>query len=290
MNEPPSINSLPASHREALRSFANYLSSHYPPEEVYRAKYPDRSPLLDRLRQTPELILSQAGLPPDPWQTALLRSTSDRILMLVTRQGGKTQTASGIALKKALFKPGLILLLSPTQRQSSELFRDKLLPLWAAVSPHVPVTSVRESALQMELSNGSRIVALPGDEKTIRGYSNAKCLIVDEASRVEDALYYSIRPMLAVSQGTLVALSTPWGKRGWFYDAWRGEEKWERVRVTADQCPRITSEFLAEERREIGDRWYRQEYECSFEDTVDAVFLHDDIEAMVTPGIEPLRI
>ena len=54
--------------------------------------------------------------------------------------------------------------------------------------------------------------------------------------------------MLAVSGGRLIALSTPFGKRGWFHAAWRSAEDWDRVKVTAEQCPRISAEFLVEER------------------------------------------
>jgi hypothetical protein len=65
----------------------------------------------------------------------------------------------------------------------------------------------------MTLANGSRIISLPGDEETIRGYSGVRRLIVDEASRVLDPLYFAIRPMRApmraVSQGRMICLSTP---------------------------------------------------------------------------------
>jgi hypothetical protein len=94
--------------------------------------------------------------------------------------------------------------------------------------------------------------------------------------------------MLAVSQGRLVALSTPFGKRGWFHDEWHGQGPWERVKIVADQCPRITAEFLAEERRALGERWYRQEYLCSFEDTIDAVFAYEDIQAALKNDVTPL--
>jgi hypothetical protein len=94
--------------------------------------------------------------------------------------------------------------------------------------------------------------------------------------------------MLAVSQGRLVALSTPFGKRGWFHDEWYGEGFWERVKITAPECPRIPAEFLAEERRALGERWYRQEFLCSFEDTIDAVFAYEDIQAALDNDLEPL--
>ena len=89
-----------------------------------------------------------------------------------------------------------------------------------------------------------------------------RLLAVDEAARVADELYYSVRPMLAVSGGRLVALSTPFGTRGWWYEAWRSEETWERFEVPAAECPRISKEFLEEERRSMGEWWYQQEYEC----------------------------
>jgi hypothetical protein len=89
-------------------------------------------------------------------------------------------------------------------------------------------------------------------------------LIIDEAARVPDALYRSIRPMLAVSQGRIVALSTPFGKRGWFYEEWQGTAPWERYRVPANEVPRISKEFLEQERAALGDLWFRQEYCCDF--------------------------
>jgi hypothetical protein len=92
--------------------------------------------------------------------------------------------------------------------------------------------------------------------------------------------------MLAVSNGRLLAMSTPFGKRGWFYEAWVSQQPWTRIKITALECPRIPPEFLAEEAQSIGERWFRQEYLCSWEDTVDAVFRESDIEAAIARGNE----
>jgi hypothetical protein len=188
--------------------------------------------------------------------------------------------AAALAVKAALLEaPALVLLLSPTLRQSGELFRDKILTFYNRLGRPVRVT--QESSLQMTLANGSRIISLPGDEETIRGYSGVRLLIVDEASRVLDPLYFAIRPMRAVSQGRMICLSTPWGRRGWFFETWHGKEEWQRVRITAQECPRISKEFLAEERMAIGERWFEQEYECRFLDTINSVFNYEDIMAAV---------
>jgi hypothetical protein len=194
--------------------------------------------------------------------------------------------SAALALHTALVQPRApVLLLSPSLRQSSELFR-KVLDLFNALDRPLRVTA--ESALRLELANGSRVVSLPGDEKNIRGYSGVALLVIDEAARVEDALYYAVRPMLAVSRGRLVALSTPFGKRGWFHDEWHGAGAWERVKVTADECPRIAPAFLAEERRALGERWFAQEYLCDFSECVDAVFAYGDIQAALSNDVQPL--
>ena len=131
-------------------------------------------------------------------------------------------------------------------------------------------------------------MSLPGQESTIRGYAGVSLLIVDEAARVADDLYFSIRPMLAVSQGRLIALSTPFGKRGWFYREWVEGQGWERHKITATDCPRISPEFLEEERRSMPAAWFAAEYMCEFTEAVDNVFSFDQIAAAVTDEVEPL--
>src|SRR5829696_7651424 len=209
----------------------------------------------------------EVGLEPDPWQENLLRSGSDRVLLNCSRQSGKSTMSGVIALHRALYHPGsLILCLAPALRQSQELF-GKIAGFYRDLER--PVLPQAERKLSLELENGSRIVTLPGTEKTIRGFSGASLLVVDEAARVEDGLYYAVRPMLAVSGGALLMLSTPAGKRGAFYEEWTNGEGWERYGVPATDCPRIGEDFLEEEWRTLPTRIFRQEYECSFEDLED---------------------
>jgi hypothetical protein len=232
----------------------------------------------------PVAFAAAAGITPDDWQQQLLRSSAPRILMNITRQGGKSTTAGVLALHTALYEPGsLVLMVSPTQRQSGELFR-KALAIYRTLGR--PVDAESESALQLELENGSRMVALPGKEGSIRSFSGVRLLLIDEASRVADDLYYSVRPMLAVSQGRLVTLSTPFGTRGWWYEAWRGAETWERYEVPATDCPRIPASFLEEEQRTLGEFWYRQEYLCEFLDAASSAFRREDIDRIVNKELE----
>jgi hypothetical protein len=191
-----------------------------------------------------------------------------------------------LALHKALLVPGsLILILAPAERQAKELF-SKVAAAYQALGHIIPADSYRK--MGMELANGSRIEALPGTEKTIRGFSGVDLLLVDEASRVADELYYAVRPMLAVSGGRLMMLSTPYGRRGVFFEEWTGDGAWERYEVPAGQCPRISETFLEEERGALPRRVFRQEYECSFEETDDQVFSHADVQAAISSEVTPL--
>lgn len=241
---------------------------------------------LEAVRSDRASVLSRAGVTPDPWQGSHLRTRPERALLLCSRQSGKSTGAAADGLATALTEPGsLVLILSPTLRQSVELFR-KAVGLYRALRR--PVAAVRVNQTSLELGNGSRIVALPGDPDGIVGYSAPRLVVIDEAARVRDELYLAVRPMLAVGRGRLLCCSTPFGQRGWFHAAWTGAEPWERVLVRATDCPRITPAFLAAERVALGDRWFRQDYGCEFTDASDAVFAYDDILRAVTGDVAPL--
>jgi hypothetical protein len=229
--------------------------------------------------------MADAGYTPDPWQRDLLRSDARRVLLLTCRQAGKSTTAGFLALKETLLNPGLTaLVVSPSQRQSAELFRRTM----DAFNRLGRLAGVRaESALRVEFANRSRVISLPASEGGIRGFT-AGLVILDEAARIPDPLVAAVRPMLSTTGGKLVCLSTAFAKSGFFYDQWVGAEQWQRVRVTAAMNPRITPEFLAEERRVLGPRWFAMEYECVFGDDVAAVFSTEDVRAAMDGTLQPL--
>jgi Terminase large subunit, T4likevirus-type, N-terminal len=205
------------------------------------------------------------------------------MVLNASRQSGKSTIVALLNLHTAMYVPNsLCLMLSPTLRQSGELFRKAKDLIGHVETCRLP----EESTLSLRLANGSRIVSLPGREGSVRGYSDVRLLSIDEASRVPDELYMACRPMLAVSGGRLVAMSTPFGTRGWWYVAWRSNEGWERYEVPAEECPRISAEFLAEERRTIGEWWYRQEYGCEFLDAQSAAFTREDVNRAFRQQVE----
>jgi len=199
---------------------------------------------------------------PDPWQEKFLRSHAPRICLNCSRQSGKSTSVAVLAIWEAIYKPkSTIVLDSPSLRQSQELMM-KFSEFLSLVDQSVKLDS--DTKLSVRFANGSRVIALPGSEKTIRGISAVTLLVLDEASRIPDELYGAVRPMLAVSKGRLVLMSTPFGEQGFFYETWAKSPGWEKIEVPWDQCPRISPEFIEEERRERGSAWVAQEYECKF--------------------------
>ena len=232
-----------------------------------------------------DVLMVAVGLTPDPWQANLMRARPDRALLLCSRQAGKSMAVAAIALEQALNDSGSTsLLVSPTQRQSAELL-SKVRTL--AMAQRTGVELDQSSVLSMRLANGSRIVSLPGRAEVIRGYS-ADLLVLDEAAWIPDQLYESVRPMLAVSGGRLIALSTPFGRRGWFHRAWSGTEAWHRTKVTAHEVPRISPEFLEEERRSLPASVFAAEYLCQFSDTIESVFASEDLREGMSDDVQPL--
>ena len=236
-----------------------------------------------------EWVSKFLGFEADEAQKEVLRSDRQRGLLNCTRQWGKSTVTAAKAIHQAYHYPeSLTLVVSPSARQSGEFLRKAT---GFARKLKIRPKGDGDNEISLELPNRSRIVGLPGSEATVRGFSAVSLMLVDEASRVSDELYLAIRPMLAVSDGALWLMSTPFGKRGFFYEAWaNGGPDWARVRAAATECPRIGRKFLEEERATMGERWFRQEYMCEFEEAVSGVFARDLVERAMTREVEPLEL
>lgn len=238
----------------------------------------------------PALIASAADITLDDWQADFVRSDAPQIIMLIPRQHGKTEAAVIKALSVATTEPdSLVLIASPSQRQSDEF-------VLRARKAHNRIKDapalIGDAARRIGFENGSRILSLPGDNDgdTLRGLANCRLAIVDETARCSDALIGALRPMLATNKkGQLVYLSTPAGKRGTYYDTWTSNDPdWHRIRVELGSCPRITPEFLARERKNLGESRYAEEFGCEFIDSDTAAFNTAIIDAAFSTDLRAL--
>lgn len=195
-----------------------------------------------------------------------------------------TTSTAALALHKAIIKPEqTICVVSPTQRQSSEV----ILRVRRFLGNLPEVTALREAVLGVELDNHSRIIALPGQEHSIRGNS-PDLLVMDEASRISDGVYHAAIPMLTATAGDLIALSTPRGQTGWFYELWENgdADEWHREKIPYTEISRLDPGVIALARASMPEVVFAAEYECSFAAAPGAVFSAADIDAMFTDDVD----
>jgi hypothetical protein len=214
----------------------------------------------------PALFAAEAGFTLDRWQADTLRQVlvarKDRVLLNCSRQSGKSTLLALAGLAEAMADETTVLVVSTSLRQSQHVF-SMAARMYRRLTRR-PVEPEAQSALRITFEHGGRLIAMPGgDGDTIRGYT-VGLLLLDEAARISDELYYAVRPMVAVSRGRIVAASTPAGSIGWWYEAWHSTEEWLRVRVPASDCPRLSPRTLAAEAAAMHPSVYAAEYECSF--------------------------
>jgi hypothetical protein len=227
---------------------------------------------------------------PDPVQEKVLALNPSRLILKCTRQWGKSTLATILALYRAMIVPGsLILVISRSGRQSANIIR-KARQILVKAGIYKKVIGRKSGGLgghdlTLAFANGSEIIALPGDAETTRSYSAVSFLIIDEAAFVPDPIYYAFRPTLAVSRGDLAILSTPCGKRGFFYNEHEySVEKFHKVEVKASDCPRISKEFLEIEITK-GEDYFAQEYDCQFVENGEYLFNADDIKKLIRSDV-----
>ncbi len=193
----------------------------------------------------------------DPWQEKILKEKGD-ICLCSGRQVGKSQIIGIKAAEHALNNPRhKVIIGAALARQASHIF-------WMVVNyiheNYPKKIKGRPTLAFLELKNGSHIRCLPiGDDGLgIRGFT-ANVLIIDEAAFVNPKAWSGIRPVLATTKGQLILLSTPFGTEGYFAECYKNP-RFYRDHVSSEDCPRITKEFLAEEKATMTKLQYQQEY------------------------------
>ncbi len=166
-----------------------------------------RPAIVRRPEDCVDFVRRRLGIEPDAKQAEVLLSTSKRGILNCSRQWGKSTVSAAKAVHRAYTRgDALVLVASPCRRQSGEFLRKA-----AGMLRRLGITPQGDgdNEKSLALPNGSRIVGLPGREGTVRGFSAVSLLLMDEASRVEDAVYKALRPTLAVGGGDLWLMSTP---------------------------------------------------------------------------------
>ncbi|HEU0121828.1 MAG TPA: terminase family protein [Bryobacteraceae bacterium] len=249
------------------------------------------TPTESRQKSEPLDILawSQSNLDfhPDPHQAELMTTSAPRVLHLAARQTGKSTAAAVRAVYEALHHDNAtILLAGPTGRQSGQIMTKA-----RAISRRLGQISggPPPGCDGFRLANGSHILSLPDNDDTIRGFSAPRLIIVDEAAFASTELITALQPMLAVSNGTMILLSTPNGQSGYFYEKWHESNgPWRRILCKADDCTRIRPETLEQMRQTLTASEYDQEFNCAFLAPAGQFISRELFHRALSPDVKPL--
>jgi phage FluMu gp28-like protein len=230
----------------------------------------------DRLRGSAvDFACGVLGLRLFSYQADLLGCGSRRVVACWARQTGKTTAIAVRVIHFAFTRAdSTTLIVSRGLRQSMIMFG--VIERFIVGHPVLSRSVLRSTRTLIQLSNGSQIIALPCglDGAGLRGFT-ANLVVMDEAAFMpEDVVASVIFPMLATTNGTAIMLSTPWGRDHIFYRSFKNPNYWSQ-HVRAEQCPRITKEFLEEQRRDIGELRYKMEYKAEFVEDENSFFKQD---------------
>jgi hypothetical protein len=219
------------------------------------------------------------GLDPLPWQVDYLRAERPAVV-LKGRQTGASTAAAGLAIHTTVYDADVnVVIISPSLKQSTEITSRARSGL-----RNLGVALVQDSSSVLRLANGSRILSLPGTDRSVRGWT-ARILLLDEASFIEPATFTAARALVATG-GRLVVQSTPADEQGDFHEIVTSPDPdWARFTIRSDEVPTISAEFLAAERRQMSPDAYASEYECAFGRVGATLFTAERIARLILPSV-----
>jgi hypothetical protein len=211
------------------------------------------------------------GDDPLEWQVPYLREWRDCAVLKGRQVGASTSGASKAVRKCFLRGRTLAAIVSPSLKQSTEV-KERA----RSHCDRLGVKLARDSESVIEFPNGSRIMSLPGTAKSVRGWS-ADLLILDEAAYLDKETFLAARATVAATGGQAIVQSTPESPYGHFYEFYSEAVDYldsfledgasadptiraVRFRVSSEDVPTISRDFLDSERKQLNDDDYAREY------------------------------
>ena len=228
----------------------------------------------------------------DVWQRDALEwlkdPTNKNLCIVSGRQCGKSTIVSIMVAEEAINVPNSYIVIGAYVLEQTELIFWKIKAYIEAKYKNQIIGRMTLHFLQ--LKNGSKIFcrAVGDTGGGMRG-PTATMIVLDEASLIPDRAWVAIEPMISVSKGRIIVLSTPQGKRGFFYEASINEE-YKQFRVSARDCPRHTKKFLDKKQSELSPIAFATEYLGEFIDDYNRKFSEEWIDKVCVEEKTEVRI
>lgn len=221
---------------------------------------------------------------PDDWQVDFLTARDPFVCALCSRQTGKS-TATACLAYDAISRGMFVLILAPSERQSRELLRKVM--LFRTADRHAPAL-IRSTLTEIEVMGGGRVVCVPASSETLRGFSAADMIILEEAAFASDDAINAILPSRA-DHGRIVAITTPGGSRsGFFHSVWTGGSV-RRIIARSTEIPRLASK-VAFDRQHMPDIRFRVEHLLEWLGSGTQFISRDVIVAAFDNEVEAMRL
>lgn len=224
----------------------------------------------------------------DPWQAEVMK-TDGNICLCSGRQVGKSEVVSRKAGKFAVENRNkVIMVIASVERQAYLLLEKILYYLEDNHKNMIKQGKNRPTKSKVQLRNGSIIYCLPTGltGAGIRGYT-VDLLIADEAAFIPEDVWTAVTPMLAVTKGKQMLLSTPHGTGSYFYRCFLPDSGFTKFHVSSEDCPRKDQDFLDREKARMTKLQYAQEYLGEFVDALKQVFPDELIKACMIAKRRP---
>src|SRR5262245_43884053 len=141
-----------------------------------------------------------SGFTLDPWQRGLMDKPLHDTILVCARQTGKSTCTALLAAYHAAHRAARVVVIAPSQRQSSLSYRK----VEGVLKSDPSVTITRATATVLELANGGTVTCLPGNQPSLARGETADIVLMDEGAFVKDSLYAVVSPMLAATGGVMI--------------------------------------------------------------------------------------
>jgi hypothetical protein len=194
-----------------------------------------------------------------------------RVLYVAPRRAGKDILGWNMAIRQCIKRVCLVFYVLPNYGQARRAIWDAIAIDGTKFLDFVPkmlVESINQAEMKIRFKNGSILQCIGGDtyDSSLVG-TNPYAIILSEYSLMPPEIFSFIRPILAANNGWCLIVGTPRGKNH-MWQLWKIAQElpeWKVVYQQASIIQHIPDEILAQERAQMDEGLYLQEYECSFD-------------------------
>lgn len=224
------------------------------------------------------------------WDTVEERK-SKRILYIASRRAGKDILFWNLLIRQCLKRVCLCFHVLPTYRQARRAIFDAITIEGLKFTDFLPmmlVENINQSEMKIRFKNGSILQVIGGDsyDTSLVG-TNPYAIVLSEYQLMPPEIIPIVSPILAANRGWLAVLGTPRGKNH-FWHLWKVAEsmpdQWKVFIHKASEIGHIPSHVLAQEKAQVEEGFYLQEYEANFERGISGTFYGTYLDALKLKG------